>query len=66
MTCETQQEVETCKAPEKYVDCASLPKGSTGIACLATCQDQKMFCETSTEHCVSGCACPEGTLKGNN
>ena len=66
MTCEVIQESETCVKPEVYVDCGTLPKGSTGIACLPTCQDAKPICESNTTHCLSGCACPEGTIKGED
>ena len=64
MNCEATQETDKCENPQVYLDCSSLPKGSTGVACLPTCQDPKPFCKSTTEHCESGCACPEGTVRG--
>ena len=64
MSCESKQETEECVSPQIYYDCSTLPKGSTGIACAPTCKDQKVFCKSEVEHCVSGCACPEGTVLG--
>lgn len=65
MTCDSKPDSEVCKSPMVFYDCSSLPKGSTGVACLPTCKDNKVFCKSEVEHCVSGCGCPEGTVFGN-
>jgi len=62
MTCETRQDTESCDAPFVYVDCTG--KGSKGVSCQETCQSSQIFCTSSREQCVAGCACPEGAVLG--
>ncbi|XP_076823877.1 von Willebrand factor-like isoform X2 [Clavelina lepadiformis] len=64
MECVQPPEEETCVAPLNYVNCSALPKGSRGIACIQTCRNQQQVC--TAQHCVSGCGCPEGTIKDEN